>query len=168
MKVRRILSAVGVLLCGIVLWGCSSGNRVNIEPFTPYYIQYLMPYSFPHTIERDDMSFLEFDGDFKNLWISFDAPGGHQRVNLIITSSERRNGQIKGTASRIHAEEGPDKGKLLRYSFWSDNDTIYFRALVTYKVWSVENDQHVVVTVERDMVVARFARVAPRYIGGAA
>jgi hypothetical protein len=168
MGVKRLLSALLVVLCCVVFFGCSNNKRTNIEPEHSYYMIHMVPYTFPHKMEKNnDHSFLEFDKDFKNMFIWFDTQSGHQLVSLVITSCTRKSGQIKGTASRIEANT-PERGTLVRYSFWSDKNTIYMKTLVTYKVFTAV-DSHELVTVSRDQTVAKFARTTPGYIttGGA-
>jgi len=176
MKLKRLLSIALILLCAGVLWGCSKKAKVDIEPLREYYIQHMEPYAFSKAavdtfgrpidtakmMTNDNMS-LQFESGFKTMWIHVTGKPTRDdhTIDFVVTSCSRKGGQIKGTASRID-----DKGALLRYSFWSDDITIYFQTLREYKVYSVPDESHATVTVERDLIVAKFARTTPAYFGG--
>jgi len=185
MRIRRFLSAIIILLCGLVLWGCTNNNRIDIVSLQPYYIQELEPFAFSRTVIGEDgdlvdmypmrgneYSFLEFAPDFKSMWIVFPSctlclPNGERCITFVITSGSPSNGNIRGTASRI-MPDGPDIGKLIRYNFWSDRNRIYIQTLTTYRVGTEHAGEHAIVTVQRRTVVAEFARTQPAHIGGGA
>ena len=173
---KRLLSAALILLCGVIVFGCSNNNKSNtdIKPETGYYLTAITPYAFPHKMKKnDDHSFLEFDSEFKTMSIHFDKiPEGETggefiRIDFIISSFTQKNGQINGTASRIESEDGPDKGKIIRYSFWSDYKKIYLKTLVSYLVKASTDPMDLgTYTINLNVIVAQFARTAPGYIGG--
>jgi hypothetical protein len=111
----------------------------------------------PYAIADNTLSHLMFDTDFKSMWIDFVDTPTPGRVIFVITSGTPQNGNIRGTAARI-IQSGPDVGKLVRYSFWSNRDTIYMRALVTYRIATEHEGKHDIVTIERGKIVAEFSR----------
>jgi len=184
MKARRILAVLIVLLCGLTLWGCSNNNRVEIKALQGYFVVEMEPYAFSPTIYAydeeedddvlvdkyrlfgDDRSYLEFGEDFKSMWIIFET-GKTGRIDFVITSGAPKNGNIRGTASRIiHDPDGDDNGMLARYSFWSDKNRIYLRTLRSYKVGTEESGVHKIITIQRNVIVAEFARIDPWLVGG--
>jgi len=184
MKLKRGLSVLLILLCGVVLLGCSnSKTKPGIEHLTPYYLGHLTPYAFTYTdtdtgeiqtlkMENDDYSFVEFGRDFKTMRMVF-VTGKDAELVFVVTkcSHNKKTGNIKGNISRIQ-DTGPDKGRIIRYSFWSNEDTIYMKALMTHRVLTAtrtpesDSEAHRVVEVSRNEVVARFYRSAPAWIGG--
>jgi len=166
MKTRRLLSMSLVILCAAILFGCGGKAKINIEAGTNYYVKELD--SFPFIMEKaDDNSCLVFGADFKSMTIWFDDddadPADPNEIYFAITSCSRKNGQIKGTASRIQTASEPNEGTIVRYSFWSDDELIYLKTLVSYKIFTAENPT-VPETVSNDTIVARFLRTAPPYI----
>jgi len=124
-------------------------------------------------LEDNDHSYLEFGDDFQKMWIVFaNGTNGlvsteNGRVEFIITSGAPKDGNIRGTASRIiNDPTGVDHGKLVRYSFWSDKHRIYMRTLVSYNVGTEVNGKFELVSIPRDVMVAEFARHDPWIVGG--
>lgn len=188
MKLKRGLSVLLVLLCGVVfLIGCSTKQKeTGIKEFTPYYMTSLTPYAFTflgtsstgdpevetYKMHNDDYSFMEFGKDLKTMWIIF-TTGKNGRIEFVVTSFTKKSGQIEGKVSRIEPV-GPEKGKIRHYSFWSDKDGIYFKSDLTYNVYTAtkspesDSERHRIVTVTRNQPVVGFARVTPGWIGGGA
>jgi hypothetical protein len=167
MKVKKLLSVALVLLCGIMFFGCSGNAKPKIESDTPYFLQELVLDTFAFKVVKpDDRSFLKFGSDFKEMTVRFDDLGGEIIIKFVITSCEQKNGQIKGTASRLQTDKDPETGKLVRYSFWSDDEKIYLQTLTTYKIYTVYDSKHTAVTVNQDSIVAYFWRNVPSRIGG--
>lgn len=181
MKLKRCcFSVLLVLFCSIVLWGCSSKPKTGINYLQPYYMTSLTPYAFTYIdtdtqeietfkMNNDDYSFLEFDRNFKNMRIVF-VTGKEETITFVVTTYSKNKGQIKGTVSRIEST-GPERGRILRYSFWSDDETIHLQALLTYRVYTAsrapesDSESHRIVTVSRNTVVAKFARITPSWVG---
>lgn len=169
---RRLFSVIFILLCGMTLWGCANNNRVEIAARHAYFIQEIIPFALgtdtdpntgeeenPFTIGSDSLSHLMFDTDFKSMWIDFVDTTQPGRLVFVVTSGSPNRGNISGTASRILRNPGgPDHGKLIRYSFWSDKDTIYLSSLVAYNVRTEHEGKQDIVPVERNAVVAWFSR----------
>jgi len=166
MKVRKLLSVALVLLCGVMFFGCSGSAKPKIELDTQYFLEDLGLDAFAFKmVKKDDHSHLKFDSDFKTMTIWFDTleteiPGGIT-ITFVVTSCERKSGQIKGTASRLQTISEPDTGKLVRYSFWSDDVKIYLQTLVSYPVYTIKNGEHTAVTIQQNSIVARFWRNTP-------
>jgi len=183
MKMRRGLAVLLVLLCAGVFLGCSNRNRIEIQPLHAYFVEEMEPYAFTRTVYEycdeedamvlvdtyrlygDDRSYLEFSEDFKSMWIIFET-GKTGRIDFVITSGSPRNGNIRGTASRIiHDPDGVDNGRLARYTFWSDKNRIYLRTVVSYRVGTEYGGVHRIITIQRNVTVAEFARFDP-WLGG--
>ena len=178
-----MLSLLLVLLCGLALWGCSNNNRVEINHKDAYFVQMQVPFAFSPTVygynddselelvdvykmaDTNPLSYLQFDEDFTRMWIIFVDTIQEGQLELVITSGAPKNGNIRGAAARI-MPDGPDVGKLVRYSFWSDKNIIYMRTLVTYRIGTEYDSAHSIRTVERDTVVAEFLRTPPGYFVG--
>ena len=188
MKMRRVLSALLILCCGMMVWGCSNNSRIEIQARVAYFVEELEPFAFSKTeykrdgsnnlvyddkgklilvdtyaMEDDDHSYLEFAEDFKSMYIKFET-NKDGRIDFVITSGSPKSGNIRGTAARI-IPDGPDMGKLARYSFWSDKTSIYLRTLVSYRIGTEYDESHQVITIERNRPVAQFARTDP-WLGG--
>lgn len=177
----RLFAGLLILFCGgVAFWGCTNnGEEIKARPEI-YFIKELEHFAFSKTLLgeagepidtypllRNDRSFLEFAPDFKSMQIVFVAENGGERgrVIFVVTSGTPRGGNIRGTASRI-MPDGIDRGKLIRYSFWSDRDTIYLQTLVTYRVGTEHEGEHTIRTLPRDTIVAEFSRTPPAHVGG--
>ena len=163
-----------VALCTAALYGCAKSSAPKpanaIAAENQYYVKTIRPSSFTYpadskkvSLKTSDHGFIEFNPNFKSMMMGLDdGVSSIQVVEFIIVSCSLKNNNISATVQRIY------KGEIIRYAITSDADTIYMKTLVSYKLRAV-NDDGVLddqIVVQRNVTVARYSRIDPKYTGG--
>jgi hypothetical protein len=164
--VRGLSVFLCTAICAVMFFGCTgnslSGSATNIQAEVPYTLLEIRPgeFYYPGTTDPvlinhpgNTMIYAYFNADFSRMIMAL-AYGEIKQIEFLITNVSFRNGNIRGTMSRIH------NGRVVHYRLYSDRNHIYVDANVLY---SVNVDQNFAwgnntVNLNRDKLVLVFSR----------